>query len=490
MLHQNFLNKEILSIFVHGYKNELNMNNKGNTTFGFILANHPNRFGFYPVMLRITKDRVTKRVKTELEVKKADWNQKARNYKHFRDSFDNAEVYNEILLDILKKYKDTYKELKDEGTASQENIIQKVKSNEVSESFLQYAKERTQSWYDNGQIRNWKRYTGFVNKFEGFLDSMKKKDVLFAEVTPAFLSKFDTYLHKLPNARNKEQLLHQNTIEVQFNIFKAIIHHAIEIGGKMKPEMNPFLKFKYSGVKTSKEALNEAELAAIEALELPENSLVWNCRNYFMFSFLCGGIRVADVIQLRWCNITDDGRLNYQMGKNHKDRNFALVPEALEILKKYEKEGVNPSDYIFPILDGRATWSKYITQDEKDRMKPEMKQAMFETLSAKTALINKELAKIATLAGIEKKVSFHISRHSFARAAKEKGLDNFAVKELLAHSSLSVTEKYMGNFDTSKADAALAKAVSREDEESKLLHLLEGVNPELLSRVLEKLNSK
>ena len=46
------------------------MANKGNTTFGFMLANHPNRFGYYPVMLRITRDRKTKRVKTELEVKK------------------------------------------------------------------------------------------------------------------------------------------------------------------------------------------------------------------------------------------------------------------------------------------------------------------------------------------------------------------------------------------------------------------------------------
>ena len=61
------------------------------------------------------------------------------------------------------------------------------------------------------------------------------------------------------------------------------------------------------------------------------------------------------------------------------------------------------------------------------------------------------------------------------------------LKALLAHSSLSVTEKYMGNFDTSKTDAALAKAVSKEDEESKLLHLLEGVNPEVLKKVMEKL---
>ena len=64
------------------------------------------------------------------------------------------------------------------------------------------------------------------------------------------------------------------------------------------------------------------------------------------------------------------------------------------------------------------------------------------------------------------------------------------MKDLLAHSSLSITEKYMGGFDTSKTDAALVKAVSKEDDETKLMHLLEGVNPELLEKVLAKLNHK
>ena len=113
------------------------MAQKSNTTFGFMLANHPNRFGFYPVMLRITRDRKTKRVRTALEVKKADWNQKAKGYKHFRSSFHNNEVYNKMLEDILKKYKATFEELKEDGTASSENIIDKVKNGEVSESFLQ-----------------------------------------------------------------------------------------------------------------------------------------------------------------------------------------------------------------------------------------------------------------------------------------------------------------------------------------------------------------
>jgi len=69
MLHQNLQISLFCAIFAVDL-NKYSMATKSNTTFGFMLANHPNRFGFYPVMFRITRDRKTKRVKTGLEVKK------------------------------------------------------------------------------------------------------------------------------------------------------------------------------------------------------------------------------------------------------------------------------------------------------------------------------------------------------------------------------------------------------------------------------------
>lgn len=460
-----------------------------NTTFGFMLANHPNRFGFYPVMFRITRDRKTKRVKTGLEVKKSDWNQKAKNYKHFRSSCVDNEVKNQMLSDILAKYQQTYSELKGEGKATSDNIISKVKSGEVSESFLMYAKNRTQEIFDAGGIRNWKKYNGFCNKLASFLNKKKMKDVVFADITPSFLSSFDMYLHTLPNERQPDKLLHPNTIQVVLNIFKTIINRAIEIDNKMKPEDNPFLKFKYKGVKTEKSKLDANELQTIKDLDLEENSLLWHCRNYFFFSFYCAGIRAGDLIQLRWCNIKGN-RLNYQMGKNHKIRDLELVPQALEILKYYYTDDVKPTDYIFPLLDKSKVWASYITQEDKDRMKPEMKKDMFETISAKNALINKELAKIQKLAGIDTKISFHISRHSFAKAAKENGLDNLEVKALLGHTNISTTQKYMGDFDTSRNDKALESVFATENKEdaaSKVLKQLQGLSPDVLAQVLKQL---
>ena len=162
---------------------------KNNTTFGFMLANHPNRFGYYPVMLRITRNRQTKRVKTDLEVKKADWNQKARDYKHFRSSNINASVYNDMLSTILAKYKESYIDLKEEGNATSENIIKKVKTGEVSDSFFSYAKEVTQNIYDTGGFRNWKKYNTLINKLTDFLKMQHKKDISFHDRSRAPLTR-------------------------------------------------------------------------------------------------------------------------------------------------------------------------------------------------------------------------------------------------------------------------------------------------------------
>lgn len=53
--------------------------------------------------------------------------------------------------------------------------------------------------------------------------------------------------------------------------------------------------------------------------------------------------------------------------------------------------------------------------------------------------------------------------------------------------NISTTQKYMGEFDTQRDDAALNKVFVKEDEADKLLQQLQGVNPEVLKAVLERL---
>lgn len=461
------------------------------TTFNFELNCRPNRAGKYAILLRITQEKKHKRLKTSIELdRKSDWNPKKQEV---RTSEPNYEKWNDALSKEMETARAKYRELKEEGLATTDKIKKEITSSEKTASFLTYARQRTQEIYDAGGIRNWKKYNGFCNKLEAYQTDKKGqlRDLTFAEITPAYLAKFEAYLHTLRNEREPDKMLHPNTIQVNLNIFRTLVRRAIDVEGLMKPEKNPFFTFKYGGVKTLKDKLDSEEIERIESLDLPEGSLMWHCRNYFLFSFYCAGIRVGDLIQLRWGNITSEGRICYEMGKNHKARDLKLVEQARRILSYYHKEGVKPAEYIFPLLDNHAPWAKAVTQEEKDVMPADLKKLLFNQVSAKTALINKELKKIAALAGIEKQLSFHISRHSFAKIAKLKGIDNSKVKDLLAHSSLKITEGYMGNFDTSENDKALESVFEKEKavtDESALLKQLQSLSPEALASLLAQVN--
>ena len=456
-------------------------------TFSKELNHRPNRQGLFVVFLRITQNRKIKRVKSSVAIRQRDWNS---NKQEVRSSNPDHKILNERLNCELEKLKTVYSGLTSTGEVSIDSIIQKANAVDVSSSFLDYVKKRTEEIFNAGQYRNYKKYNGFYNKLILFQTKKGKVvDVTFGDISVAYVARFHSFLQNLPNERNPKKMLHPNTIEVILNIFKTVVKRAVEIDKVIAYSENPFLTYKYHGVKTTKEKLDENELKAIMELDLQRGSLTWHCRNYFMFSFYCAGIRAGDLIQLRWCNISTDGnRINYQMGKNHKNRDLMLVPQAKDILALYSGKGNNPTDYIFPLLDNNASWAQAVTQSEKDIMSPAEKVKLFKNISSKNALINKELKKIGKAVGLTKNLSFHISRHSFARLAKERGIDNNNVKSLLAHSSLKITEGYMGNFDTSLNDKALISVFESPKESNKsLVEQLKSLSPEELANIIRQL---
>lgn len=459
------------------------------TTFALILNSRPNRFGKYAVYIRIIQDRKVTKVKTSVDVAKSHWNREGgKNENWVRQADPDYVNKNDALSKELGKVKDTYRKLKYNSIATPDRILAAVVADETSQTFLKinptgmagFAAERAQAILDAGGIRNWKKYNGFLNKLADFMDKkMKhKKEVLFSEITPEFVTRFDSYLHTLHNSRSKKEagkMLHQNTIVVVLNIFRTLVRKGIELG-YITPDKNPFLVFKYSGVKTEKEKLDISEIQALEALELEEGSLDWHSRNCFLFSFYCAGIRAGDLLQLRWLNV-EDGRLNYQMGKNHKTRDLKLVPQAAAILAKYRTEASKPTDYIFPFMDNRKTYASAILQADRDTLPSDMKQKLFEEISAKNALINKSLKRLAAKAGISKKLSMHISRHSFASVAAQKGIESNKIKSLLAHSRLQTTEGYMGNFSTDENDKALEAVFDKPiDKKARLVEIVQGMD--------------
>ena len=467
-------------------------------TFRFELNARPTKNKTFVVYLRVTIGGKRKLIKTNVELARpSDFNAKCKGENWVRGSVKDAKLLNTTLADILAKAKQKYKELDSEGEVSTVSLAREMNTEVFSPSFLAFARERAQMIYDNGGWRNWRKYCGLINKLDTFRKKRRMPDITVEDLTVDLLTRFDNFLHKWENEREPGKLLHPNTIEVQFNILRTLVHRAIEVG-IMEASKDPFLVFKYKGVKTIKEKLSEEEMSRIIALELEEGSLIWHCKNYFLFSYYCAGIRAADLIQLRWRNITESGRLHYQMGKNHKDRDLVLVEQALEILRHYHTDEAKPDDYIFPLLDNNAEYAKYITQADKDRMKPDLRHLLYQQVSAKNALINKYLKKIAEKAEVTTNLTMHISRHAFAHIAQESGAESSAIKNILGHSNLATTERYMGSFDTSKTDSTLrslfakkktgADGLTDEEREQQAIELLKGMSPEQIMSIISAIN--
>lgn len=469
-------------------------------TFRFELNGRPTKNKTYVVYLRVTVGGKRKLIKTMVEIARpSDFNAKCKGENWIRGGVRDAKVLNAQLADILAKAKETYKELDKEGEVTTVALAKEMNTEAVSPSFLAFARERAQMIYDNGGWRNWRKYCGLINKLDAFRKKRRMADITVADMTVELLTRFDNFLHKWENEREPGKLLHPNTIEVQFNILRTLVHRAIEVG-IMEASKDPFLVFKYKGVKTIKEKLDDSEMERIINLELENGSLIWHCKNYFLFSYYCAGIRAADLIQLRWGNVTASGRLHYQMGKNHKERDLLLVEQAIEILRHYRREDAKATDYIFPLLANDAEYAGYVTQADKDRMRPELRHKMYQDISSKNALINKYLKKIAEQAEIEKPLSMHISRHSFAHIAQESGAESSAIKNILGHSNLATTERYMGSFDTSKTDETLRNVFAKKQssvtateesgatKEEQAIELLKGMTPEQIMAVISAIN--
>lgn len=457
-------------------------------SFRFELGGRPTRNKTYKVYLTITVGGRRSRVTTPVEVeKRTDFNTKAANNKWIRKGVQDSMRLNDELSRIIEDARNRYLELQKSDGVSASTLADSIRSRDVSDSFITFTEKRIQEIYCAGGIRNAKQYTTLLNKIK---KHRQGKDLLFSEITYSYLNSFKMFLEKQSNCMCKDRRLHPNTIQALLTHFRALVNAAVR-ENKMAMSKNPFLIFSVKGVKTQKEKLSPGELERLVGLDLEEGSTAWHCRNFFMFSFYCAGIRVGDLMQLRWRNIID-GRLNYQMGKNHKVRDLVLVKPALELLRCYAPTKKNGNDYIFPILDDNADYAKYIDYKDIDSMPLGIKEMLMSKITSKTHCIDKELRRLAQLAGIDKPLTMHISRHTFAKMARDSGIDCSAIQKMLAHSSLRITENYMGEFDTKATDNALrnifnSNMLNKETQIDLITKMLKLKDDEYISRLYDSL---
>jgi len=265
---------------------------------------------------------------------------------------------------------------------SKENLL-------ALEQFIQQLKLKA---YSTSTIKTYR------NEFLQLLQLLKKKHV--NDLTVDDLRRYFIYCFE-------KLKLTENTLHSRINAIKFYFEQVLKREKFFWEIPRPKKPFQLPKVLDEKEL--ERMFAAITNIK----------HKALLFTAYSAGLRVSEVVGLKIADI-DSGRMQIRIAnaKGKKDRYVGLSILLLDVLRAYLKKiKPRPVKYLF---EGETSGVPYTSRSA---------QLIFHHAKNK--------------AGIQKQVSFHALRHSFATHLLEKGVDIRYIKDLLGHFSIKTTERYL-----------------------------------------------
>lgn len=395
------------------------------------LRKKANKEGLYPLAIRITKNRKATFVYTGYYLDIKHWDEKNKRVKK---SHPTSTRLNNLLL---KKLSEASKTVIDLQSSNQDFSSKEIKKSIVKplgeETFNSVSKRFLEELLENKKLS---RLNSDKPRIKHVIEFAKSESLYFNEINEDFLNRFISYLRI--KRKNSERSIVNNLIVIRTLFNRAIKEGIVE--QKLYPFGKDKIKIKFP--ESEKIGLTIEEVKKIENLEglsLQEN----HTRNVWLFSFYCAGMRVGDVLKIKWSDIIDN-RLHYQMNKNSKRLSIPLNDKVSVILESYKKDKSKSDDFIFQELKIANIKS---AQDVLTKTKTATKK------------FNKYLASIARKTEIDKKVTMHIARHTFGNISGDK-ISIQILQKLYRHSHISTTMNYQSNFMHKEEDEALDKVIN------------------------------
>lgn len=456
-------------------------------TFHFVPGNHPNKSGDYTIFLSVYHKGERKRIKTSITIPIKYWDAEKERVKK---TYSTSKKDNEELKRLLDKAITAERELNSQDKLTLLKFLDRFQNREQKYMLLSYAKHSRDILEQSKRWGTSKKYGDTINKLTNYIQTLGVKDLDFRDLTPSFISGFTTFLQSLPNSRYPGAVISPTTVAKQLKVLRAILNKAVD-DGIIQPYDIPRKLVSVKEKAPTVIGLQDAQLQKLISFPIKEYTDNWNARNAWLFAMYAGGVRIGDIIQLRWRNIVG-GRLIYTMSKNGKLVNVLLVKDAEQILKLYKKTDQRPNHYIFPYLDNNALYAKYLDYQDRQIMPVDLSKKYFGVINAREAGIGRCLREIGVLAGIPH-LTFHTARHTFALRAKEANVDNTTLKNIMQHSSLNTTETYVKKLDLRSEDAAMKvmylERAHKDKDKKKIIKQIQklGLSPEELIDILSGL---
>lgn len=266
-----------------------------------------------------------------------------------------------------------------------------------------------------GNWGNWYSCLHHLKKYE------KRETITFADITPEWVQGFKDYLENEAVAwghdfrkRIKDKPLARNSKLSYFNKLRACLNQAIEEGVIPTNPMRGIDGFKPEEGTRMYLTLDEVRKLAATECEYPQ------IKAAFLFSCLTG-LRRSDVLRLTWGDIHKQGdftRIIFRQKKTSGQEYLDISPQAAELMGE---RGL-PDEHVFTDIHSPSC-------------------------------TNNTLKLWVARAGINKTITFHCARHTFATLMLDIGTDIYTVSKLLGHRDLSTTQIYAKVMDKNKQAA-------------------------------------
>ncbi len=372
------------------------------------------------------------------------WNQKLRK---IRPSFAKANYLNGFIDNAISEINQIFlKEVSQKKTITSQdikNIYLGIDDNKTThKSILEafnYHNTKMEEQVKIGQVvkKTLERYNITKNKVRAFMKSQYKvKDMPLPDLRLRFVTEFEHYL--LTKGK-----LQTNTAHKYIKNLKKIMNMAV--GLDWIPS-NPFNNFRCSYTAPKREVLTQEELDILKTKDISIARLA-EVRDVFLFCCYTG-FAYSDIYKFDYNAVTKgiDGEywLSTHRQKTGVKESVPLLPIALEIIKKYRK-------------------NKYCI--DSNRLLPVNSNQCY----------NAYLKELADICGIEKRITSHIARHTFATTITlANGVPIETVSSMLGHTSIRTTQVYAKviekkvSEDMQNLKAKLSQTVQESPEQRKM----------------------
>lgn len=373
------------------------------------------------IYYQIIHERKVRQLLTEYKVFSSEWDENrsmvTTNQKSERKSFILS-IRERIRWDIERLTKIDRKLESNGLTYTADDVIDEFNRYAHEYSMFNFMEGIIAKLKQNGKVRTSETYKSTLNSLKKF---RKDEDIMLDCLTSEIMDGYEAW--------HKSRGVAPNTISFYTRILRAVYNRAVE--DDIIENRNPF-RHVYTGVdKTVKRALPLAVIKKIKALDLSLTPALDFARDMFLMSFYLRGMSFIDMAFLKKSDLKN-GYVTYRRRKTGQQLIIEWTKEMQMILDKYPE---NKSDYVLPVIRNPGVNERCIYRNIGYN-------------------INHSLKRIAGMVGVTIPLTLYVARHSWASAAKAKGIPLSVISEGIGHDSEATTQIYLASLDTSVVDKA------------------------------------